>query len=177
MKIDEFINKSIGEWKSMRTSHTLSFYQFENIISKINVEALKVNDPEVKTCLEIHEYSKNNFISPFKMYWEGESDWKGNNDSSLSSGSSVLVPVPSSESEGIMLRSQGYAENTKAISNYKFLPDQTLILSTIYSHSITEEKIWFASDNVRCRSSIVRTKGSQALLQTSFASEIRRIII
>ena len=177
MRIDEFINRSIGEWKSMRTGHTLSFYQFENIISKINVQALRVSDPEVKICLDIHEHSKNNLVSPFKMYWEGESDWKGNHESALSSGSCVLVPIPSSESEGIILRSQGYMEKTKALSSYKFLPDETLILVTSYSHSITEERIWFASNNVRCRSSIVKTKGSEALLQTSFASEVRRIII
>ena len=55
------------------------------------------------------------------------------------------------------------------------LEDDTFILTTQYGQSIAEERIWFVSENVRCRSSVLRTSAGSGILQTSFASEIRRL--
>lgn len=76
-----------------------------------------------------------------------------------------------------MLRSVGYAESEQAVSSYKFLEDDTFVMFTKYGQSMAEERIWFVSDNVRCRSSVLRTSEGSGVLQTSFASEIRRINI
>jgi phycoerythrin-associated linker protein len=86
-----------------------------------------------------------------------------------------LLPVQRSESSGWVVRSVGYAEAEQANSKYEFSSDGTLLLSTTYGQSIAEERIWFASENVRCRSSVVRTSEGSGILQTSFASEVRRI--
>ena len=67
------------------------------------------------------------------------------------------------------------AEEESAISEYLFLGDGTFILKTQYGQSIAEERIWFASDNLRCRSSIIKTSSGTGILQTSFASEVRKI--
>ena len=48
-----------------------------------------------------------------------------------------------------------------------------MLLSTEYSQTIAEERIWFLNKNVRCRSSVIRTKKGSGILHTSFASEIR----
>ena len=74
-----------------------------------------------------------------------------------------------------MLRSLGYSERQKVICNYKLLPNDSLELVKEYENSIAEEKILFASKNLRCRSSIIRISGGSGILQTSFASEIRRL--
>ena len=67
------------------------------------------------------------------------------------------------------------AEAEQAITDYSFSSDGTLVLSTVYGQSIAEERIWFASDNVRCRSSVLKTSEGSGILQTSFASEVRKI--
>ena len=87
----------------------------------------------------------------------------------------MLIPVPLTEREGKLLRSVGYAEAEPATSTYQFLDDDTFILHTSYGQSIAEERIWFVSDHVRCRSSVLRTSAGSGVLQTSFASEVRRM--
>ena len=51
----------------------------------------------------------------------------------------------------------------------------TFVLRTKYDQSIAEERIWFISENVRCRSSVLKTSEGSGILQTSFSSEVRRL--
>lgn len=87
------------------------------------------------------------------------------------------MPVPENDTEGQLLRSVGYAEAEQAISRYRFLSDGTFVLNTRYGQSIAEERIWFVSEHVRCRSSVLRTSEGSGVLQTSFASEVRRLSV
>ena len=89
------------------------------------------------------------------------------------SGESILIPIEDSRTEGRIIRSVGYTEAIQLISLYKFLDDGTLIIHSDYNHISTEERIWFISNNLRSRSSVTRAIKSSAILQTSYASEIR----
>jgi len=111
------------------------------------------------------------------MEWNAESDWEPDDPSEVSAGSCILVPVPENDTEGQLLRSVGYAEAEQAISRYRFLSDGTFVLNTRYGQSIAEERIWFVSEHVRCRSSVLRTSEGSGVLQTSFASEVRRLSV
>ena len=62
----------------------------------------------------------------------------------------------------------------KAISRYKLLDENSMFLETSYESTIVEERIWFLSNNVRCRSSGIKTGNGNGILQTSFASDIRK---
>ena len=66
-------------------------------------------------------------------------------------------------------------KSIEATSKYEFLSDGTMILTTNYGQSIADERIWFISQNVRCRSSVIRISGGSGVVQTSFASEVRRL--
>jgi len=109
------------------------------------------------------------------MSWAAESDWEPDDPNEVSSGTCLIVPVPADDSTGRLLRSVGYAEAAPAESDYSFLSDGTFILRTQYEQSIAEERIWFVSEHVRCRSSVLRTSAGSGILQTSFASEVRRL--
>ena len=85
------------------------------------------------------------------------------------------IPLEISKTEGKIIRSVGYTEAIQLISLYKLLDDGTLIIYSKYNHITTEERIWFVSDNLRSRSSVTRAINSLAILQTSYASEIRCI--
>ena len=176
MNIEQFVAQSIGEWRSMRSGHSLAFQQFEDVLSEISIKVF--NDDE-NTILELikssSQPSNSQYRSPFCMEWNAESDWEPNDPSEVSSGSCLIVPIPSNEISGKLLRSVGYAEAVAAESEYRFLDDGTFILKTRYDQSIAEERIWFVSEHVRCRSSVLKTSAGSGILQASFASEVRKI--
>ncbi len=178
MTIEQFVAQSSGKWRSMRSGHSLAFQQFEEVLSEVIIEELSEEDPGVKQLLEsslAKEHDKCSISSPFKMEWCAESDWEPDDPSEVSSGSCIIVPLAKDKSSGTLIRSVGYAESEAAISEYHFLEDGTFTLTTQYEQSIAEERIWFVSENVRCRSSVLRTSAGSGILQTSFASEVRRI--
>jgi len=178
MTIEQFVAQSSGKWRSMRSGHSLAFQQFEEVLSEVTVEAISKDDSAVKQLLESSLAKKHNLdtiSSPFKMEWCAESDWEPDDPSEVSSGSCIIVPLVKDISSGTLIRSIGYAEAEAAISEYKFSNDGTFTLTTNYEQSIAEERIWFVSENVRCRSSVLRTSAGSGVLQTSFASEVRRI--
>ena len=178
MTIEQFVAQSLGKWRSMRSGHSLAFQQFEEVLSEVTIEEISKDDSSVIQLLQSSVANKQNLdtiSSPFKMEWCAESDWEPDDPSEVSSGSCIIVPLVRNISSGNLIRSVGYAESEAAISEYSFSNDGTFTLTTNYEQSIAEEKIWFVSENVRCRSSVLRTSAGSGVLQTSFASEVRRI--
>ena len=178
MTIEQFVAQSSGKWRSMRSGHSLAFQQFEEVLSEVTIEAISKDDSAVKQLLEsslTNKHDLETISSPFKMEWCAESDWEPEDPSEVSSGSCIIIPLVKDISSGTLIRSVGYAEAEAAISEYNFSNDGTFTLTTNYEQSIAEERIWFVSENVRCRSSVLRTSAGSGVLQTSFASEVRRI--
>ncbi len=176
MDIEQFVAISQGKWQSMRSGHSLAFKQFEEILSTIKIEIISIEDPNVKSMLKESKYTISDAIMPFRISWASESDWEGNKNPTLNKGDCYLIPIPKSSSEGMLIRSLGYAEKVASLAKYKFLNDGTFLLKTEYEHTLIEERIWFVSNNVRCRSSIIFSLEGNSILQTSFASEIKLII-
>ena len=178
MTIEQFVAQSSGKWRSMRSGHSLAFQQFEEVLSEVTIEEIDKENTAVKQLLEssiITNQDDHLVTSPFRMEWCAESDWEPEDPSEVSSGSCIIVPLTKDNCSGRLIRSVGYAESEAAISEYHFLDDGTFTLTTQYEQSIAEERIWFVSENVRCRSSVLRTSAGSGILQTSFASEVRRI--
>ena len=173
MNIKEFFLKSVGEWNSMRSGHSLAFQEFEEIRSTIKIVPIKNNESKVIKLLK--DYSKNTkeVKTAFLMSWEAKSEWDDENIKEDMSGESILIPLEVSQTEGKIIRSVGYTEATQLISSYKLLNDGTLIIYSNYNQIITEERVWFLSNNLRSRSSVTRATNSLAILHTSYASEIR----
>ena len=178
MTIEQFVAQSSGKWRSMRSGHSLAFQQFEEVLSEVTIEEIDKENTAVKQLIEssiIANQDEHLVTSPFRMEWCAESDWEPEDPSEVSSGSCIIVPLAKDKSSGTLIRSVGYAESESAISEYSFLDDGTFTLTTHYEQSIAEERIWFVTENVRCRSSVLRTSAGSGILQTSFASEVRRI--
>ena len=175
MQIEQFFLKSVGEWNSMRSVHSLAFQEFEEIRSKIKISPAKTNDSRVIKLLKDNLITTNAVNKAFLINWEIKKDRGNENQKEHSSGESILVPLEISKTEGKIIRSNGYTESIQVISLYKLLDDGTLIIYSNYNHISTEERIWFVSNNLRSRCSITRAIDSLAILQTSYASEIRCI--
>ena len=58
--------------------------------------------------------------------------------------------------------------------NYQISEDGTFILLTPYDRAMAEEKIWFATPNLRFRVSLIKTSDGTGVTTASFSSEIRR---
>ncbi len=173
MDIEQFFLKSVGEWNSMRSVHSLAFQEFEEIRSKIKIITAKSNESGVIKLLKDNSTSTNELKNAFLINWQAKSEWGDENQKEHSSGESILIPLEISKTKGKIIRSVGYTEAVQVVSLYKLLDDGTLIIHTNYNQISTEERIWFVSNNLRSRSSVTRATESLAILQTSYASEIR----
>ncbi|HAX79177.1 MAG TPA: phycobiliprotein lyase [Cyanobacteria bacterium UBA11372] len=172
MDITEFVERSIGHWRSQRSAHHLAFSHFEAVRSSIDIIALSPEDPAVLDLCKLYNIDPSQIVSPFRMTWEGESDWEENAEIK---GTSVLIPVPDPDlpKRGKLLRDQGYAETVAAAGDYHFTEDGTFVLLTSYDRAAAEEQIWFANPNLRFRVSLIKTSAGSGVVTASFSSEIR----
>tara|TARA_Y100001970_G_C14223413_1_gene854055 strand:- start:2307 stop:2834 length:528 start_codon:yes stop_codon:yes gene_type:complete len=173
MSIEQFFALSQGNWKSMRSSHSLAFQDFEDIKSNIKIKELNLLDKSVLKLNQILNKTDNHPACAIKIDWNSSNEWDP--EEKASQGETILIAVPHSDNQGIFLRSKGYIEENQSISTYNLIKEDSLTLQTSYKSTITEERIWFVSSNVRCRYSLVKSINKSAIFQTSFSSEIRII--
>ncbi|AFY33997.1 phycobiliprotein lyase [Calothrix sp. PCC 7507] len=169
MNIEEFFQLSAGKWFSHRTSHHLAFKQSEDGKSELIIETLPADHPEVIKLCQQYEVVPSNTCSGARVTWNGTMEW----DEEKHSGSTVLVSVPDADNpdEGKLLREMGYAEKAPVAGRYKIDQDGALTLTTEYETMWSEERLWFASPNLRMRVSVLKRFGGFSM--ASFTSEIR----
>lgn len=174
MDITTFVEMSLGRWRSQRSAHHLAFSHFEEVISVIDIIPLTKEDPHVVKLCQSYDISSELVTHPFRMSWEGESDW---NDQEKVTGTTVLVPISDSDdpNRGKLLRDQGYAETIPSVGHYQFTSDGTFVLLTEYENAAAEEKIWFVNPNLRFRVSMIKTSKGSGVTTASFSSEIRSL--
>jgi phycoerythrin-associated linker protein len=172
MNINQFVENSLGQWRSQRSAHHLTFRHFEAIESVIDIVALSPDDAAVIDLCQSYKIDPTQAVMPFQMTWEGHSDWDENAEMK---GSCILVPIPDPTvpNRGKLLRDQGYAETIPAAAEYHITDDGTFVLLTSYDNAAAEEKIWFANPNLRFRVSLIKTSKGSGVVTASFSSEIR----
>jgi phycoerythrin-associated linker protein len=173
MNVTEFFELSIGKWRSQRSGHHLAFAHFEEVRSVIDIESLATDEPAVLEICKFYSVDPATITHPFRMTWEGESDW----DDQILSGSTVLVPVPelNHPNRGKLLREVGYAETIAAVGHYHMSEDNIFTLITEYDRAAAEERIWFANPNLRFRVAMIKTSDGKGVTTASFSSEIRSL--
>jgi hypothetical protein len=169
MNIEEFFELSAGKWFSHRTSHHLAFKQSEDGKSDIVIEMLPADHPEVIKLCQQYEIEPSTASCGARVTWNGTMEW----DEEKHEGSTVLatVPNPDNPDEGKLLREMGYAEKAPVAGSYKIGNDGALTLITEYETMWSEERLWFASPNLRMRVSVLKRFGGFSM--ASFTSEIR----
>lgn len=169
MDIQEFFQLSAGKWFSQRTSHHLAFKQAENGKSDIAIEMLEPNHPEARALCEQYNIDPQLAWGAARVTWDGTMDW----DDQKHAGSTIMVPIadPDKPNEGKLLRDVGYAEKMPVAGRYIMGEDDSFTLISEYETMYSEERIWFASPNLRLRTSILKRFGGFSM--ASFCSEIR----
>ena len=171
--INQFIDKSIGEWKSIRSTHTLAFQEFENSTSKIYIKNINSKNKKVIEIFKNYKLSLNLESIAISIKWQAYSDWE--EDNICEGDETILIFLPKDENSGIVLRNKGYTESFIASSNYFFDERNNLHIKTIYKSKVSEERISFLSTHIRSRFSTIRNLENNSVIQTSHTSEIRNL--
>ena len=171
--INQFIDKSIGEWKSIRSTHTLAFQEFENSTSKIYIKHINKKNKKVVEIFKNYKFSLNLESIAISINWQAISDW--DNDDISEGDETILIFLPKDENSGIVLRNKGYTESFISSSNYFVDEQNNLNIKTIYKSKVSEERISFLSTHIRSRFSTIRNLENNSVIQTSHTSEIRNL--
>ena len=169
--INQFIDKSLGEWKSIRSTHTLTFQEYENSTSKIYIKNINSKNKKVVEIFKNNKLSLNLERIAISIKWRASSDWE---DDDIDEGDeTILIFSPKDENSGIVLRNKGYTESFISSSNYFFDEQNNLHIKTTYKSKVSEERISFLSTHIRSRFSTIRNLENNSVIQTSHSSEIR----
>ena len=171
--INQFIDKSIGEWKSIRSTHTLAFQEFENSTSKIYIKHIDSNNKKVVEIFKKYNLTLSLECLAISINWHAISDWGEENISEKNE--TILIFIPKDENSGIVLRNKGYTESIISSSNYFVDKLNNLNIKTNYKSTFSEERICFLSTHIRSRFSTIRNQENNSVIQTSHTSEIRNL--
>lgn len=172
MTVEDFFARSIGQWRSQRSSHNLAWMQYEAITSDIIISSKTNVDEEVVQLCKQNNISPDEPILSIHMSWEGESDW---DEEEVLEGSATMSLLKDGERHGRLLRSVGYAETIPAIGEWEMTDDGVFVLRTFYDAAAAEERIWFASQHIRMRVSQIRSSSGVGIVTASFSTEVRRL--
>jgi CpeS-like protein len=167
MNIEEFLELNNGKWFAHRTSNDLTTKKSVEAKSEIVIEKIAATDPEVvQLCEQYQVESSPNFIASL-INWNDKTALNKKN-----TGSTVLILVPDSNNsnEGKLL-SQVTTVGKPSLGRYKLGSDDNLLLIVESDGVFSEERIWFASNNLRMRVNVV--KQADGFSTTSFTTEIR----
>ena len=173
--INQFIQQSLGEWKSIRSTHSLAFQEVENSTSKIVIKELEINNKNVIELLEKYNSSSKPYFIALSISWKAISDWEV--DKKIEEDKTILLFLPKDKNKGIVLRNKGYTESEILSSEYLIDENANLNIKTIYNSTVSEERICFLSNHIRSRYSVIRNQENNTVIQTSHTSEIRNMSI
>lgn len=169
MDILEFFQLCEGKWVSQRTTHYLVEQKNQSDRSDLWVEFVDAADPVVA---ELYQASAMPELplGGLKIRWSEVAEAYQSKFKPKNEGSVLLVPLQGTEDAhaGQLLRQMGGESLT---GTYRFGADEALTLYLNNQGFVTEERLWFASPNLRLRSSFTRQEGTVCI--TSFCSEIR----
>jgi CpeS-like protein len=180
MDIQAFFQLCDGKWISQRTTHQLLQQNNQSGRSDLWGEILDATDGDVATLCQQLNIDHSQALCGLRLRWSEvaeayESKFKKKDEGSalvvaIASASSMATPPESAEhSSGQLLRSINTAN--AGTGTFSIGADEALTLRFEDAGTISEERIWFASPNLRLRSSSIQKDGIVCV--TTFCSEIR----
>ncbi|MEG3440026.1 phycobiliprotein lyase [Pannus brasiliensis CCIBt3594] len=166
MEIKEFINLCAGQWFSQRTSYRLASRNIENHKSEITIDLLTPDRPEA---IDLRGDGEN-CLGGWKATWNNSVDW----GQPKQTGSTLVVFLADAEdaSSGSIVKSGGPGKPS-LVGRYRLRSDEALTLTIEDEGRVFEERLWFASPNLRLRTSIIQNPDKTR--NTVFYSEIRKM--
>jgi hypothetical protein len=171
MDIEAFLELCAGQWFSQRTSYHLGQEQAENSKTEISIERLSLTDAEVLSLCEYSQIDPQITLGGTKASWENPAS--GRNLPTAASATLILVPDTGNLQSGEVLQAKDTNFKQIVAGRYLLGQDEALTLTLEGDETYWEERLWFASPNLRLRTSLI--KRGDGWSATAFYSEIRRI--
>lgn len=171
MDIKDFLQQSAGKWFAQRTTYKLSDPTPENSKAEFSLELLSGEDSVVVELCQQHSISSPSNATGIKSSWDNSVDW--GQDKKIGSTVIALIPNANAPHSGQLLRESHAGDKVPAKGHYILNNDDSLTLILEGESFYSEERLWFASENLRLRTTLV--KNAHGITQTSFYSEIRKI--
>jgi hypothetical protein len=176
MDVVEFFQQSAGKWFSQRTSYHQAEdqpgSQPENSRTNMEIALLDINTPEVIQVCQHYDIQPQQALCGARVSWDGTMAW----GTSSSKGSTLLVVVadPSNSNMGKILREKSGAGQA-LVGRYLLGRDEALTLITEHETLYSEERLWFASPNLRLRTNLLKRPDGSSM--SAFWSEIRMGVV
>lgn len=165
MDLKEFLKLSAGKWFSQRTNYLVG-QEANNSKADITIELINPEDAKAVELCQKHHLDPKLSLGGTVQSWDNSVDW--GKSKQVGSATVILVASPENESVGKLIRPQ----DSKVCGNYVLGADEALTLTLETDEMYAEERQWFASENFKMRTTVVKfNDGSK---QTSFYSEIRK---
>ena len=182
MDIEEFFQLCAGKWFTQRTSHNLASQKSESDQFTAIAVMVQKDAPEAVSLCQQHQLDPTRIIgglrlAPDQPKTEARSRFSQflpeskNKDKDDDTTLLVLVADTENPQQGKILRCNGSPESLLAPSEYVLGNDDSLTLTTVDGALHAEERLWFASENLRMRTSLL--KQGDGVCVASFFSEIR----
>ena len=172
MDINKFLNLCSGSWFSQRTNYSSGSEKALSSKADLGIKLIAAEDSKVaQLCMEMR-IDPHQSIGALLYSWDTSVDW----GKPKTQGSSLMVFIPDSESSttGKLITNNPISPGTKSIGTYSLGEDEALTIAIANNDLQAEERIWFASENLRLRSATI--KHSETIAQTTFYSEIRKAV-
>lgn len=168
----KFFGQSAGRWHSSRTTHHLAFKRSEIGESNIEVQSLEADSAQIIELCQMHEIDPSMAVGGSRVSWLGTMAWDKDDDENHE-GNTVFAIVPDEDNptRGRLLRERGYAEIVPVVGRFHMDDEGGLVLTTEYETMSSIERFWFASPNMRMRTSTVKRFGG--FNSASFCIETR----
>jgi phycoerythrin-associated linker protein len=172
MNISKFLRLSLGQWRSQRTGHTWDTCEIDDLNMTLDIVALTIDDESVVRVCRQCDLDPDRATFPFQMTWLHAGQTEVAPDDR---GIFVPIPQPDNANFGRMLQSHRNSSSPVTIGKYHFNPDGTFVLTTEHPATIIEEKIWFATPNLRLQVFVSKPKVAGDRATTTFISENRLV--
>ena len=167
MNIKEFFEQSAGNWFAQRTSYDLQGDKADNSKSDLTITLIDPQDSQVVNLCQQKGISPDLAWQGIQTGWDTSVDWSKPKET----GSNLMVVIIDQDnpSQGKIIRSLGRLFLGSCVIG----TDKALTLTVEDEDIYSEERIWFASDNLRMRSSLVKMGNNYSA--ASFYSEVRKV--
>ncbi len=171
MEFQAFLESCVGTWFSQRTSYNFNNENAESKRSEVTMEAIGADDPSLQAIYQTYSVELSPSLSGIKMNWESSGDW----GAPKQKGSAVWLFAPSEDSSltGRLFRQLLTPQAALLTGRYLLGADESLTLILESDSLYSEERIWFASNNLRLRTSLI--KNGDRFSHSAFYSEIRKL--
>ncbi|MEM9772219.1 MAG: phycobiliprotein lyase [Cyanobacteria bacterium P01_D01_bin.73] len=169
MDLNEFLDTFTGKWFSQRTTHDLQ--QKTSFLAKSDlwVDAVPSDDPAIKSLCDRYGVAADQVAIALKLRWEAIIAASPKKE--LGTGAIALLKGDAPNQGQVLsdTTSSGIAQPLPG--TYTLGEDEALTFVLPMPNGDITERMWFASPNLRMRTSTVTEKGEPTL--ASFCSEIR----